>query len=144
VGYSKAYTPGFLPSLNLLQFIVLWGWFIYKRKNLKLFSAGKVPLKIHLKVSCRWKYVHIETVWQLTSSVRHCESLTGESMYISSVSYAWWQLSHTEIFLLVKVCTCRAYMTINDICETLKDSYKWKYVHVLGISCLMSSVKHWG
>jgi len=30
---------------------------------------------------CTWNLVHLETVWQLTPSLRHCEAPVRESMY---------------------------------------------------------------
>jgi len=34
------------------------------------------------RVWYRWKYVHVEAIWQLSTPVRHRESVISESMYI--------------------------------------------------------------
>jgi len=44
VGHSKAYIPGFLPSLDLQQFVLLWESFIYEGKDFEVISSSSCSL----------------------------------------------------------------------------------------------------
>jgi hypothetical protein len=50
---------------------------------------------------------------------------------------------HTKSLLQRKVHSCRDYMSINDIYQTLRMSYRWKYVHVDIIWGLTTYITHW-
>ena len=69
-----------------------------------------------LTVSYGWKYVYVETICWLTSSLINTEILKAESVALSSV------------------------LTVN----TLGVSCKWKYVHIEDVVLLTISGTHWG
>ena len=62
-----------------------------------------------LGVLYRWKYVHVEAVWQLSLSVRHWEYFIGESLHVLRLSADYRHMSDVWIVLYVKACTYRGF-----------------------------------